>query len=115
MQPLYARSRKAVQDSIVKYGGPAIITRTEGGYDDEGNPIPVTTSTPKKIRGIYRDASFANAGSYLAGKASLLIDYTYEPEPQDTVTMGGETWTIDSVVPVKPDGVKVISYTLVLE
>lgn len=114
MQPLYARSRKVVQDSIVKYGSPAIITRTEGGYDDEGNPIPVTNST-KKIRGIYRDASFFNAGSYLAGKASLLIDYTYKPAPQDTVTMGGETWTIDSVVPVKPDGVTVISYTLVLE
>lgn len=114
MKQLYARSRKIVQDRIVKYGGPAVITRTEGGYDDKGDPIPVATST-KKIRGIYRDASFFNAGSYLAGKASLLIDYTYKPAPQDTVTMGGETWTIDSVVPVKPDGVTVISYTLVLE
>lgn len=115
MQPLYANSRKIVQDSIVKYGGPAIITRNDGGgYDDEGNQIPVTTST-KKIRGVYRDASFFNAGSYLAGKASLLIDYTFKPAPQDTVTMGGETWTIDSVVPLKPDGVTVISYTLVLE
>ncbi len=115
MEPVYTRSRQLVRDKVAKYGGIAVFTHSEGGgYDDEGNPVPVVTSS-KTTRAIYRDASFANAGSYLAGKASLLLDYTFEPSPQDTVAMGGDTYTVDSVNPVKPDGVSVISYTVVLE
>lgn len=115
MEALYARARQSVKDKIAKYGGTAVISRTiEGGYDDEGNLQPVVT-TSKKIRAIYRDGSFFNAGSYLAGKASLLLDFTYAPSPQDRVSMGGTDWTVDSVIAVKPDGVTVINYTVVLE
>lgn len=114
MDAVFARSRKIVQDQLKRFGGAATISRTSGGgYDDEGNAVAVTNNT-RKTRALYRDGSFYNAGSYLAGKATALLDYTYKPEPQDTLTLGGVDYTIASVHPMMPDGINAICYTVVI-
>lgn len=94
-------------------GGKATLRRiTGGGYDDNGDAVPVTQSDTK-VACVVRTKDVWNAGAYLGSKLIAILDNRIEPRPDDQLIVGKHPYTIKEVAPKAPAGI-VISYELVL-
>ena len=91
-------------------GGSFVLRRTSGGgYDDNGDAIPVTQSD-KRVRGVVKDKKEWDKGSYLGSRLVAVLDNKIEPKPDDLLIVGKTTYKITDVKTVAPNGVTVINY-----
>lgn len=94
-------------------GGKGKLRRKSGGgYDDNGDLVPVTQSE-KPVAVVIRKQERWNAGAYLGSKLVAIIDNKVEPRPNDELIVGAKTYTVVEVNANAPTGI-VISYELVL-
>ena len=94
-------------------GGKGKLRRTRGGgYDDNGDPIPVTRSDIA-VSCVVRKQERWNAGAYLGSKLVAVLDAKVEPFPDDQLIVGYKPYTIIEVNPKAPAG-PVINYEVVL-
>jgi hypothetical protein len=91
-------------------GGVFVLRRVSGGgYDDNGDAIPVTKSD-KRVRGVVKDKKEWDKGTYLGSRLVAVLDNKIEPKPDDKLIVGKTTYTITDVKTVAPNGVTVLSY-----
>ncbi|WP_088184060.1 hypothetical protein [Sphingobium sp. Z007] len=96
-------------------GGTFILRRTSGGgYDANGEIVPVTTRD-LRVRGIVKEKEFWNNGALLGSRTVALLDNKHEPFPDDLLLVGQTTYTVDTAKAVAPNGVTVIRYEAVLK
>ena len=94
-------------------GGKGKLRRTRGGgYDDNGDPIPVTRSDIA-VSCVVRKQERWNAGAYLGSKLIAVLDAKVEPFPNDELIVGKSTYMVVEVNPKAPAGT-VINYEVVL-
>lgn len=98
-----------------KFSGAFVLRRVSGGgYDDQGDVVPVTT-VDLPVRGIVKDEEIWNGGALLAVRSVARLDIRHQPFPDDQLIVGEDTYTIDTVKTVAPNGVTVIRYEAVLK
>ena len=94
-------------------GGKGKLRRKSGGgYDDNGDPVPVT-QRDLPIACVVKDQDVWNAGAYLGTKLIAVLDNRVEPQPNDELIVGTRTYTIKEVNAKAPAGT-VITYEVVL-
>jgi hypothetical protein len=95
-------------------GGTAILRRISGGgYDDNGDVVPLTTSDVR-VSAVVKDQDVWNKGAFLGRKTVATVISKIKPTPQDQLLFGTETYSITTVSTVAPDGKAVIKYELVV-
>lgn len=91
-------------------GGSFVLRRyAGGGYDDEGNEVPVI-QMDKRVRGIVKPREVWNKGAYLGTRMVAQLDNRVEPKPNDQLIVGNKTYAITDVTTIAPNGVTVIRY-----
>ena len=96
-------------------GGTFTLRRTSGGgYDQNGDMLPVTTSD-RRVYGVVKDKEFWNNGALLGVRTVAILDNKYEPFPDDQLIVGNTIYTVDTVKVVAPNGITVIRYEAVLK
>ena len=96
-------------------GGTFILRRMSGGgYDANGDIVPVTTRD-LRVRGVVKEKEFWNNGALLGIRTVALLDNKHEPFPDDLLLVGQTTYTVDTTKAVAPNGVTVIRYEAVLK
>ncbi len=94
-------------------GGKGVLRRAVGGgYDDNGEPIPVT-HLDLPIACVVRTQKLWNAGAYLGSRLVAVLDNRVKPFPNDQLVVGAQSYTVVEVMPKAPAGV-VINYEAVL-
>lgn len=83
-----------------------------GGYDDNGDPVPVAQSE-KSVACVVKIKESWNAGAYLGNRLVAVLDNKVEPRPDDELIVGTRTYTIVQVTPKAPTGI-VITYEVEL-
>lgn len=97
------------------FGGSFILRRfvTQESLDDDGNIIPAVTRDIR-VRGVVRDKAIWNNGAFLGQKRVAYLSNKTAPFPDDQLIVGKDTYTINTVTTVAPNGVTVIRYEAVL-
>lgn len=95
-------------------GAPAILRRSAGGgYDDNGEPVPVTFSE-MRVRAVVIEREVWNAGAYLGRKTVATVVSKVKPQPQDQLLIGADTYAVSKIDTIAPDGKTVIRYELLV-
>ncbi len=94
-------------------GGKGKLRRKSGGgYDDNGDPIPVS-QRDIPVGCVVKDKAIWNAGAYMGSKLVAVLDNRVAPLPDDELIVGTSTYTIVQVTPKAPTGI-VITYEVEL-
>lgn len=94
-------------------GGRGKLRRTRGGgYDDNGDPVPVTRSDIP-VACVVKTKEIWNAGAYQGSKLVAVLDAKVEPFPDDQLVVGKSTYTVKEVAAKAPAGT-VITYEVTL-
>ncbi|KKI22758.1 hypothetical protein [Sphingomonas sp. Ag1] len=94
-------------------GGKGKLRRKSGGgYDDNGEPVPVT-QRDVPVACVVKTKEVWNAGAYLGSKLVAVLDNKVEPQPNDELIVGARTYTVVEVAAKAPAGT-VITYEVVL-
>lgn len=99
-----------------KWGATFTLVRfvSHENVDGDGNLIPAVT-TELRVRGIVpKPKEIWNKGAYLGQQRVVLLDHKIAPFPDDRIVIGPDTFTVESVKTVAPDGMTVILYEAVL-
>ncbi|NWK96703.1 hypothetical protein DM806_13740 [Sphingobium lactosutens] len=97
------------------FGGAFVLRRlvTAENIDENGNIVPAVTRD-FRVRGVVRDKDVWNNGAYLGQKRVAYLSNKTAPFPDDQLIIGKDTYTVDTVTTVAPNGVTVIRYEAVL-
>lgn len=112
----YLADQATADELIAEFGAPCTLsTQAQAGYDGLGNP----TNTPSvSIGGTGVRLNYSKSeidGSVVQmGDAKFLLSTRAVPLIDMRVTLAGETWRVVSVMPLSPDSVTVVFYTLQL-
>lgn len=98
------------------FGGAFVLRRlvTAESVDDNGNIVPAVTRD-FRVRGVLpKPKDVWNNGAYLGQKLVAYLSNKTAPFPDDQLIVGNDTYTVDTVTTVAPNGVTVIRYEAVL-
>lgn len=101
------------------YGGPIGGSFTlrrfvsHENVDDDGNLIPAVTND-LRVNGIVREKDIWNNGAFLGQQRIAFLDNKTAPFPDDQLIVGKDTFTVESVKTIAPNGVTIIRYEAVL-
>ena len=98
---------------ITKFGAVGEIKRTTGGSI---NPVTgaiatgtTVTYTPNTIVQKYAD-ELVDGARILSSDRMIILDNTIEPVSTDTITIGGENWSIVSIRESNPAGIPLVYF-----
>jgi len=98
---------------ITKFGAVGEIKRTTGDSIDPvtGNITAGTTVTytPNTIVQKYAD-ELVDGARILSSDRLIILDNTVEPISTDTITIGGENWSIVSIRESNPAGIPLVYF-----
>jgi hypothetical protein len=98
---------------ITKFGAVGEIKRTTGGSIDPvtGTVTAGTTViyTPNTIVQKYAD-ELVDGARILSSDRMIILDNTIEPVSTDTITIGGENWSIVSIRESNPAGIPLVYF-----
>lgn len=98
---------------ITKFGAVGEIKRTTGDSIDPvtGNVTAGTTViyTPNTIVQKYAD-ELIDGARILSSDRMIILDNTIEPISTDTITIGGENWSIVSIRESNPAGIPLVYF-----
>jgi hypothetical protein len=98
---------------ITKFGAVGEIKRTTGGSIDPvtGTVTAGTTViyTPNTIVQKYAD-ELVDGTRILSSDRMIILDNTIEPVSTDTITIGGENWSIVSIRESNPAGIPLVYF-----
>ena len=112
----YLADQATADELIAEFGAPCTLsTQAQTGYDGLGNSI----NTPSvSIGGIgvilpYKRSEIDGSRVQM-GDAKFLLSTRAVPLIDMRLTLAGEVWRVVSVMPLSPDSVTVVMYTLQL-
>jgi hypothetical protein len=98
---------------ITKFGAVGEIKRTTGGTIDPVTGVPTAgttiTYTPNTIVQKYAD-ELIDGARILSSDRMIILDNTIEPISTDTITIGGENWSIVSIRESNPAGIPLVYF-----
>jgi hypothetical protein len=98
---------------ITKFGAVGEIKRTTGGTIDPVTGVPTAgttvTYTPNTIVQKYAD-ELIDGARILSSDRMIILDNTIEPVSTDTITIGGENWSIVSIRESNPAGIPLVYF-----
>lgn len=112
----YLADQATADELIAEFGAPCTLsTQAQTGYDGLGNPIntPAVSISGVGVKLKYDIAEIAGSVIQM-GDAKFLLSTRAVPLIDMRVTLAGEVWRVVSVMPLSPDSVAVVMYTLQL-
>lgn len=98
---------------ITKFGAVGEIKRITGGSIDPVTGVPsagtTVTYTPNTIVQKYAD-ELVDGARILSSDRMIILDNTIEPVSTDTITIGGENWSIVSIRESNPAGIPLVYF-----
>ena len=98
---------------ITKFGAVGEIKRTTGGTIDPVTGVPTAgttvTYTPNTIVQKYAD-ELIDGARILSSDRMIILDNTIEPVSTDTITIGGENWSIVSIRESNAAGIPLVYF-----
>lgn len=112
----YLADQATADELIAEFGAPCTLsTQAQTGYDGLGNPIntPSVSITGTGVKLNYSKSEIDGSVIQM-GDAKFILSTRAVPLIDMRVTLAGEVWRVVSVMPLSPDSVTVVMYTLQL-
>lgn len=110
----YSEMASTASELLAEFGG-AVTLNHAGGVPDPVTGLGGTTGGSTATTGLVKPFpdSWIDGTRIQAGDRQLVLTSAVAPSPDDTVTIGGENWTIVRIETVKPASEVVVYFVQV--